>query len=83
MPQSVLPFHAQTTQEEFQEALSSFLERLEEDRNILAAVLVGSLDPDLMWGKESLGLWIIETDGVTRRMASDGNEERIFRCFVE
>lgn len=69
--------------EEFQNALSSFVERIAIDRNILAAVLVGSFDQELMWRKESIGLWVIEADGVTKRLKCDGNEERIFRTFVE
>lgn len=83
MTHQLLPFDAQESAQEFREALDSFVERLVEDRQILAAVLVGSLEEELMWRKQSIGLWIIEADGVTRRLASDGNEERIFRCFVE
>ncbi len=28
-------------------------------------------------------MWIIEADGVSRRLRSDGNDERIFRILVE
>ena len=28
--------------------------------------------PKTIWQRESLGLWIIEADGVTRRLQSDG-----------
>lgn len=67
----------------FRTALDLFVERLEEDRYVLAAVLVGSLNEVTIWRKESLHLWIIEADGVTRRLRSDGDDERIFRTFAE
>jgi hypothetical protein len=44
---------------------------------------VGSLSAETIWERETLGLWIIEADGVTRRLSSDGNDERIFRILVE
>ena len=50
---------------------------------MLAVVLVGSLSAETIWQRESLGLWIIEADGVSRRLPSDGNDERIFRILVE
>ena len=77
------PFDPVGSSQEMRDALSSFVERLEEDRNILAAVRVGSFDEELMWRKEAIGLWIIEADGVTRRIKSDGNQECIRRTFVE
>jgi len=46
-------------------------------------VLVGSLNEVTIWRKERLHVWIIEADGVTRRLRSDGDEERIFRTFAE
>ncbi len=67
----------------FETALSQLTERVAEDRYVLAIVLVGSLSEDTVWDRESLGLWIIETDGVSRRLRSDGNDERIFRILVE
>ena len=67
----------------FQEALDTFVGRLEEDRYVLAAVLVGSFAESIIWRKESIHLWIIEADGVTRRMRYDGEDERIFRTFAE
>jgi uncharacterized protein len=67
----------------FQAALDQFIERIADDRYVLAAVLVGSLSTETIWQRESLGLWIIETDGVSRRLPSDGNDERIFRILVE
>lgn len=69
--------------EQYQAALDGFVERLKEDRNILAAVLVGSINEETIWRKESLHLWIIETDGVTKRLKADGNDENISRILVE
>lgn len=66
-----------------EEALAAFVRRLADDRNILAAVLVGSISEDTIWWKESLGLWIIEADGVSKRLKADGNDERIHRILVE
>ncbi len=74
-------FQAKT--QRFQNALDGFIERLEEDRNVLAAVLRGSLHETLIWGRHELHLWIIERDGVTRRLKSDGNDERLFRTLVQ
>jgi len=67
----------------FEAALQQFVERITEDRYVLAIVLVGSLRSETIWQRESLGLWIIEADGVSRRLLSDGNDERIFRTLVE
>src|SRR5437762_4467452 len=67
----------------FQAALNQLTERAAEDRYILAIVLVGSLSPETIWRRESLGLWIIEADGVSRRLPSDGKDERVFRILVE
>lgn len=67
----------------FQSALDQLIERIAEDRYVLAIVLVGSLSTETIWRRESLGLWIIEADGVSRRLQSDGNDERVFRILVE
>ena len=67
----------------FRTALNQFIERIAEDRYLLAIVLVGSLAEETIWHRETLGLWIIEADGVSRRLPSDGNDERVFRILVE
>ncbi|MBS0207050.1 MAG: hypothetical protein JSS49_29590 [Planctomycetes bacterium] len=67
----------------FQAALDQLIARIQDDRYVLAMVLVGSLSEATIWRLESLGLWIIEADGVSRRLRSDGNDERIFRILVE
>lgn len=67
----------------FQLALDQFLSRAAEDRYVLAIVLVGSLTGETIWMRESIGVWVVEADGVTRRLRSDGDDERIYRLFVE
>ena len=67
----------------YEAALRQFVDRVAEDRYVLAVVLVGSLRPETVWQRESLALWVIEADGVSRRLPSDGKDERIFRILVE
>ena len=67
----------------FQAALKQLVDRVSEDRYVLAVVLVGSLCEETIWHRESMSLWIIEADGVSRRLRSDGKDERIFRILVE
>lgn len=67
----------------YQNALALFLGRVEQDRNILAVTLLGSLHPSLIWHRHEIHLWIIERDGVSKRLKSDGNQERLFRTLVE
>ena len=67
----------------FKAARCQFIGRVAEDRYVLAVVLVGSLSTETIWARETLGLWIIEADGVSRRLPSDGENERIFRILVE
>jgi hypothetical protein len=67
----------------FQAALNQLTERIAVDRYVLAIVLVGSLSEETIWRREMLGLWIIEADGVSRRLPSDGKDERVFRILVE
>ena len=68
---------------QFETALNRLIERVSEDRYVLAVVLVGSLSAETIWRRESISLWIIEADGVSRRLRSDGNDERIYRTLVE
>src|SRR5436190_18496768 len=67
----------------FEDALNQFTARIAEDRYVLAVVLVGSLSTETIWSRETLGLWIIEAKGVSRRLPSDGQDERVFRILVE
>src|ERR1700690_2591535 len=67
----------------FENALQLFLERIQADPNLLAAVLVGSLTEETVWRRDAISLWIIEKDGVTKRLRADGEDPRIFRTLVE
>ncbi len=67
----------------FQAALDQLTERVAADRYVLAIILVGSLSEETIWRRETLGVWIIEADGVSRRLPSDGKDERVFRILVE
>ncbi len=67
----------------YQAALNQLTERITADRYVLAVVLVGSLSEETIWRRDTLGLWIIEADGVSRRLPSDGNDERVVRILVE
>jgi hypothetical protein len=67
----------------FEKALALFLERVRADSNLLAAVLVGSLTEETVWRRDSISLWLIEKDGVTKRLRADGDEPRVFRTLVE
>jgi hypothetical protein len=67
----------------FEKALDLFLERVRKDPNVLAAVLVGSLTEKTIWRKDAISLWLIEKDGVTKRLRADGEDPRIFRTLVE
>lgn len=69
--------------EVYQNAVDQFIQRLQEDRYVLAVVLVGSLTRETIWWKDAVRVWIIETDGVTRRLRADGDEPRVFRTFTE
>ncbi len=79
----MLDDNLQEKQAQFEQALKLFIERITEDRNILAAVLDGSISDETIWYKDHIHLWLIEVDGVTKRLKSDGNDERIFRTLVE
>src|SRR5213075_1378205 len=67
----------------FEKALQLFLERVRADANLLAAVLVGSLTEETVWRRDAISLWLIEKDGVTKRLRADGEDPRVFRTLVE
>jgi hypothetical protein len=67
----------------FEKALQLFLDRVRADANLLAAVLVGSLTEETVWRRDAISLWLIEKDGVTKRLRADGEDPRIFRTLVE
>src|SRR3954470_2899557 len=68
---------------QFEQALKLFLERVAADPNLLAAVLVGSLSEETIWCRDAISLWLIEKDGVTKRLRADGEDPRVFRTLVE
>lgn len=59
------------TQEKFQEALGLLVEKLQEDKNILAAILAGSLSYDVVWEKSDIDLILISRD--TKLKGSERN----------
>jgi hypothetical protein len=67
----------------FEKALALFLERVRSDSNLLAAVLVGSLSEETVWRRDAISLWLIEKDGVTKRLRADGEDPRVYRTLVE
>jgi len=67
----------------FENALQLFLNRVRADSNLLAAVLVGSLSEETVWRRDAISLWLIEKDGVTKRLRADGEDPRVFRTLVE
>jgi hypothetical protein len=68
---------------EFERALQLLLARIARDSNLLAAVLVGSLSEETIWRRDAISLWVIEKDGVTKRLRADGEDPRIFRTLAE
>ena len=68
---------------QYQTAIDDFVARIADDRYVLAAVQVGTIDETTIWRKHGMHIWLIEADGVTRRIKSDGNDERIFRLLIE
>jgi hypothetical protein len=67
----------------FEKALQLFLDRVRADSHLLAAVLVGSLTEETVWRRDAISLWLIEKDGVTKRLRADGEDPHIFRTLVE
>lgn len=72
-----------TKRARFERALNLFLDRIRSDPNLLAAVLLGSLSDETIWRRDAIALWLIEKDGVTKRLRADGEELRIHRTLVE
>jgi hypothetical protein len=46
----------------FEKALPLFLDRVRDDANLLAAVLVGSLTEETVWRRDAISLWLIEKE---------------------
>jgi len=69
--------------EQYRAALQAFLLRIREDRNVLATILVGSISQQTIWRKDAIHVWLIEVDGVSKRLKADGKSEDISRVLVE
>lgn len=55
----------QATRQRYEAALESFVERLKADRNIIGAILYGSLAYDAVWEKSDIDMLIIAKDDKT------------------
>jgi predicted nucleotidyltransferase len=47
----------------YEEALESFVDKVKKDRNIIAAILYGSLSYDEVWEKSDIDVWLIAREG--------------------
>jgi len=56
----------QDVQERFQKALDSLIDRIKQDRNVVAAILFGSMAYDQIWEKSDIDLWLVMRDGKLR-----------------
>jgi hypothetical protein len=52
----------ESTRQQFNQALDGLVERVKEDRSILAAVLCGSLSHDTVWAKSDIDLVLVTVD---------------------
>jgi RNA polymerase sigma factor (sigma-70 family) len=54
----------------FNEALESFVSKVKQDRNIIAAILFGSLSHDTVWAKSDIDIMLVGRDEKTTRCLS-------------
>ncbi|MBT4501409.1 MAG: nucleotidyltransferase domain-containing protein [Gemmatimonadetes bacterium] len=59
----------QEIQDRYQKALDDLVAKVEQDRNVLAAILFGSMSYDQVWERSDIDLWLIMRDG--KRKYSD------------
>ena len=59
----------QEIQERYRHALDALVAKVEQDRNVLAAILFGSMSYDQVWERSDIDLWLIMQDG--KRKYSD------------
>ncbi|MBO0860813.1 MAG: hypothetical protein J2P21_20485 [Chloracidobacterium sp.] len=52
----------ESIQQKFTEALAALVERIKEDRSVLAAILCGSLSHDTVWAKSDIDLVLVTID---------------------
>ena len=50
-------------QKQYEKALAALVEKIEQDRTVLAAILFGSLSYDEVWKNSDIDMWIIMEDG--------------------
>jgi len=50
----------------YEGALESLIAKVKNDRNIIAAILWGSLSHDQVWEKSDIDLWLVSRDGKTK-----------------
>lgn len=53
----------QEIQERYRCALDALVARVEQDRNVLAAILFGSMSYDQVWERSDIDLWLVMQDG--------------------
>jgi len=51
-----------STQQQFTEALDALIDRVKEDRSVIAAILCGSLSYDKVWAKSDIDLMLVTVD---------------------
>jgi len=54
--------HLSATQQRFTEALDALVDRVKQDRSILAAILCGSLSHDVVWERSDIDLLLVTID---------------------
>ena len=64
-------------------AVDAFVERIAEDRHVLAVVRLGSGRPETLWNTDHVSLWVVVADGSRSRRKSDGESPRLWRTYVE
>ena len=67
------------TQERFEEALGILLEKLQQDKNVLAVIIAGSLSYDVVWEKSDIDLMIVIRDG---KLKSQDKDIALTECDV-
>src|SRR4051812_20107991 len=66
-----------TTQQRYEEALESLLEKLRRDPYVLAVILVGSMSHDTVWEKSDIDLCVVAQEGKHRERSFSLVEEGI------
>lgn len=64
-------------------AVEAFVERVADDRHVLAVIRLGSGRAPTLWNTDDVDLWVVVADGSRPRRKADGDAARIWRTFVE